>query len=596
MLSMAVAGDPRAAWFVDPDAPAQARGKALDILNRKIGTLERFAQAYPGFGGFLPWFVHCNSGRDIKPAWNYQDHVLSKQNAGFVWALFLTDYLLEQAGETALARRYEAYWRQLAARAVPMFFDPECGRIRTASRIIEQPDGSYRYALHVDSSHAEEPQIQPSYNEEWLDQPFFGELMTLFMTLFSAWEDPSAPAEIWADKTVEPAVYHTRNGQSITVCRGIWYSAIEMSHLLYLPYVDVPLVRELVRSGEAARTVHSNEHGIPGLYSMVNIPHGLHIKGAEELYAVGIPSLASQQVVFTNVIAAYAAFPVILADRPTGLAWLLNVLKANRMQGPYGMSEGVTVDGQHTALFLTWYAKGSVLLALLQPELNQLMRKALQQHRVYDRFIDLIQTEYRDAFGAITNLAGRDIEVEPPLHNVPIPPGLKGFQPQQEQVNLLQGLPFRGGDALAECFYRDADDNLCMEATNGFIYTWITPVNAATHPYMVFRYSTRDKGVFGFEIKNRFGMPLNRERQADRYRGRIMVHVDNTQGQWKTCCIDLRPLLKQADQTVITFVLVDPTTGIRFSSDGTEMAAKPPVHAVLLTETAEGFVSPADRQ
>ncbi|MFH0908205.1 MAG: hypothetical protein V1929_05535 [bacterium] len=592
VLSMAVAGNERAALFVAYDRPAQAREKALGILTKKIATLERFKENYPAFGGFLPWFIHANNGEDIQPAWNYQDRIVSQENGGFVWALVLADYILAREGETELAQRYEKYWRQLARNSVSMFFDPAAGKIRAASRIVEKPDHPIRYEPYVHEETSEEKHSQPSSRHDWLDSPFFDELMTVFMTVFGTWEDSSQPDGIWKNKVVTKATYETREGKRITVRQGEWYSALEVSTLLYLPYTDVPLVKEVFRLGEVARTVHSAENRIPGLFSMVNIPDGLKIEGAEELYAVGIPSLAQKQVVYSHVIAPYASFSVMLMDEPVGLAWLLNSLKGKKVQGPCGMSEGITVDGKNTALFLTWYAKGVVLMALLEPELNQHMQNALRKQKVYEPFLALIAKEYTDAFGSIADLEGRDLPMMAPSVELPEQRDVPDFRPSKGSVALLQGLPFQGGGELAKHFASKADGSLHLEGKTGFIYSWITPVDIAENPFINFQFKTESAGSFGFELKNRYDMPLNRIKEADRYGGRIPVNAENTHEKWITYSIDLRSLLKQADQTAITFVLVDPTMSIDFSAQGTTITAQEPKDSTLLFETKTGFSPP----
>ena len=53
----AIAGDPRAALFVSGQSPSDAPGIAAAILTKKLQTYLAFNKTYPGFGGFLPWFL-----------------------------------------------------------------------------------------------------------------------------------------------------------------------------------------------------------------------------------------------------------------------------------------------------------------------------------------------------------------------------------------------------------------------------------------------------------------------------------------------------------------------------------------------------------
>jgi hypothetical protein len=51
--------------------------------------------------------------------------------------------------------------------------------------------------------------------------------------------------------------------------------------------------------------------------------------------ATGIQKIAFETVQRTDVITPYGAFPTMLADLPTGLAWYLQMLKGPRMQGDF---------------------------------------------------------------------------------------------------------------------------------------------------------------------------------------------------------------------------------------------------------------------
>ena len=53
----AIAGDPRACRFVYGQSPSDAPGFAAAILTKKLQTYLEFNKTYPGYGGFLPWFL-----------------------------------------------------------------------------------------------------------------------------------------------------------------------------------------------------------------------------------------------------------------------------------------------------------------------------------------------------------------------------------------------------------------------------------------------------------------------------------------------------------------------------------------------------------
>ena len=56
VLAHAIA-DSRAARFVWPKAPQNASQIAVGIMQKKLKAYLAFNMTYPGFGGFLPWFL-----------------------------------------------------------------------------------------------------------------------------------------------------------------------------------------------------------------------------------------------------------------------------------------------------------------------------------------------------------------------------------------------------------------------------------------------------------------------------------------------------------------------------------------------------------
>src|SRR5207244_3940193 len=104
-----------------------------DLLAKKIDSYEKFSREYPGFGGFLPWFLISDDG--MKPTWDWEDRVPALDNGQLAWSLFLAASILKEEGFAELSRRYEAYWKRLAKNAVPVFFSPVDGKIRGVAKI-----------------------------------------------------------------------------------------------------------------------------------------------------------------------------------------------------------------------------------------------------------------------------------------------------------------------------------------------------------------------------------------------------------------------------------------------------------------------------
>jgi hypothetical protein len=403
LLALAIAGDERAALFVSPERPGDAAAVAVALLERKRASYCRFIEQFPGFGGFLPWFKTTDEGLTPMPGW--KDRVPALDNGQWAWSLFLAADVLDQAGYAALAEQYRKLWGMLARNSVPIFCDTARKKVRMVARIDD-----------VSAS----PEKGRAEGEGALEDPYEGELMVLFMTLFAARENPEwAQAnpgwfdEVWKAKTklLVRREYQTREGQSISVRQGFWYSSHEMWSFLVLPYTDDELVRRVFLNGERARTWNSAEKRIPGLFASVNSPAGEN----QYISAAGIPGpLARARVTRTDVVTPYAAFPVLLADEPTGLAWLDTMLSAPRMRGPYGATEAVTTDGRRIAPLLTWDAKATTVLALCrtQPAAAR-MGQALKRDGRYDEFLRRIHEFYRQAFGA-EPLKGEDLPLRAP--------------------------------------------------------------------------------------------------------------------------------------------------------------------------------------
>ncbi len=77
----ALAGSQDAARLLSPDAPQNAPQIAFDILELKLQTYISFNATYPGFGGYLPWYL--SNGSDVQPTWDWVNRVPALDN-GFV--------------------------------------------------------------------------------------------------------------------------------------------------------------------------------------------------------------------------------------------------------------------------------------------------------------------------------------------------------------------------------------------------------------------------------------------------------------------------------------------------------------------------------
>jgi len=139
--------------------------------------------------------------------------------------------------------------------------------------------------------------------------------------------------------------------------------------------------------------------------------------------AAGIQSLACQQVLRTDVVTPYATFPSMLINQAVGLIWYHHMLNGPKMQGPFGSTEAVNLNGTLISPLLTWDSKVTTVLAVLGG-ISNLTSEALQQQYIvqYRRFMMIVKREYSMAF---PTLDGTDIELA--LPTVSIPTNIMGY-------------------------------------------------------------------------------------------------------------------------------------------------------------------------
>lgn len=562
ILSLAIAGDPRACLFISPDDPSAASKKAVKILTKKIKSYEKFNKEYPGFGGFLPWFKASDKGLKPavfkeKPEWDWSDRVPALDNGQLALALFLASDILKQNKYYKLAKQYQNYWTRLAENSVMIFYDNSCGKIRGETKINNinsiPKQGNY---FHDD----------PYY----LISPYEGELMVIFMSLFGNWKDTSEIKKIWHQKYITRVDYPVKDEKGlnhivksvlrgifiigpkkrITVRKGFWYSSHEMWNFLVLLYQDIEIIKKIFINGEKARTWYSAENNIPGLFSSVNPP----INEEEEYYSdLGIPELAEQPVTHQHIIAPYAAFPVILADERIGVVWLHNMLLGSSMQGPYGISESITIDGERIAPLLTWDGKITVTLALIGTSTEK-MREALMRAEKYEKFKSLVKEKYEQIFSK-KPLKGEDIPFRIPTSEMPI--NNEDFKEKKysQVINVLETPKFQGGGNLLAS-YNMLKGILSFPASFGYIWNPMFRTDIKAYHYVNFKVKSTSKkqgGLF-FEIEN-----VHHQKIMKQHR----IEFPNTQDKFEMFTIDMAPFIISKDTIAGVFIITDPDTDIQ---------------------------------
>jgi len=240
----------------------------------------------------------------------------------------------------------------------------------------------------------------------FLDDPYEGELMALFMDLLANWsryEDGGAKEKKWIwrrkQRKLSSVDYEHEDG-SLLVQEGFWFSSHEQWKFIVLPYMDLPLPRRVFKNGERVRVHHSAKNSIPGIFASATPPMGTTCDTAYSkgyCGATGIQALGKRRVLFESSVSPYGAFPVILADRGAGLAWYNAMLMMPRMQTPFGSTESTNVNGTSIAPILTWDAKVTTVLAILGGT-GDLIRQRMDRDGLFDRFSDTVTHMYASEF------------------------------------------------------------------------------------------------------------------------------------------------------------------------------------------------------
>lgn len=375
ILALAIMGNSRARTLIDWVNPDRAVQSALYILERKISSYEKFDREQPGFGGFLPWFTVSDHG--FEPLAGWADLVPALDNGQLAWSIYLVYDVLEQTGNTALSARYKKRFDLMAHTCTAIFYDGR-GLIRAEARILDTiaVPIAQNYVNNVDNY--------------YLDDPYEGELMAFFITLFSTLGKENTRL-LWQrkQKNLLEVKYETPGG-NLAVVRGHWYSSHEKWNFLVLPYLDVPLAKKVFLDGEWARTRYSTAKRVPGLFASVHDSEGIYLS------ACGIQELATERVTHRRVISPYAAFPTILAGTE-GLAWLNLMLQHPKMQTPYGAAESFDLDTGRAAPLLTWDGKMTTVLAALGGVHAQIAA-CLKKDGKYAKFYSVCDTYFSKTF------------------------------------------------------------------------------------------------------------------------------------------------------------------------------------------------------
>jgi hypothetical protein len=411
LLAKVVLNDERAQQLLFGLDTDNAVTHALHILEHKMTTYEQFDTAYPAFGGFLPWFISEDRGNGVSmyPLSGWEDSMPALDNGQLAWSIFVVYHTLYKMGYDSIASRYEQRFQKMATNVKTLFFDTQRNVISGISQFTDSsgnPDSSLPPEQLI--------YIKDSYP---LTDPFEGELMAVFMALFSPDLLETQKQQLWANKFVNTRNYAATKGNTLTVIEGWAFSSHEQWKFLILPYLDNRVTRDLFLNGEKVRADYSNENEFRGFFASVNTPANTY----ESL--LGIQAVASQRGVKNTTLAPYATFPMLLADQNqqtnTGLTWLKNILAYDNMLSEYGALESYDTSTFTITPLLTWDGKALTSLAMMGGVIDE-TREFMIKEGVYLEFMHLVNTQYNIFNGEIS---GIDSLIAAPLDTrVPVSP------------------------------------------------------------------------------------------------------------------------------------------------------------------------------
>ena len=156
------------------------------------------------------------------------------------------------------------------------------------------------------------------HDDCYLDDPYEGELFTVYAYLYANWTGWDDREWLWLRKRakLQVATLTVPGYANISTQRGFWFSAHEQWKYLFLPYRDVAVNDRVFVLGEKARLLWSHVQQVPGLYASIN---GLAADDAAEMdyhSDCGIPQLATVDVQSDFEVTPYGSMNTMLLMHP----------------------------------------------------------------------------------------------------------------------------------------------------------------------------------------------------------------------------------------------------------------------------------------
>lgn len=103
-----------------------------------------------------------------------------------------------------------------------------------------------------------------------------------------------------------------------------------------MPSLDVSVYKTIQTNNEKARTWHSVDQHICGMFASVTGPAKTNSDNMDYYSDCGIESISFQKIQHTHMVTPYSVFPLLLVNRAHGAVWLHNMLTSPAGQTIYG--------------------------------------------------------------------------------------------------------------------------------------------------------------------------------------------------------------------------------------------------------------------
>ncbi|MBI2916047.1 MAG: hypothetical protein HYY07_04230, partial [Elusimicrobia bacterium] len=449
----------------------------------------------------------------------------------------------DKKGHKELAKRYFKYWQKMVKNFVPIFFNPQEGKIRGVARIRDVHSKTIAPSNYADGGY-------------FLDNSYEGRIAVLDAILYGVWQNANDKKRVMDSLLLVKATFVAKDGRRFTIERGHWGSSHEAWWAIAGCDLDHPVVRRVFINTQKARTWFSADHGYPGNFASTHIPVAGN-QDPEYEGALGFPP-AREKIARYDIFAPYAAFPIILANRKVGWEWF-HAMTPPQIFGKYGLFDSISADGTKVANLYTWDGIVTTLEAMDGGSADE-HRESLKEDGKYDEYMSLEGGWYEGVFGK-GKLEGEDQDFALPTARIPTV--LLGGQKSDSSgiADVLNGSAFKGEGKLFKDGFTFENGVLSLSPLNGYIWNRPDRTDLKVNHFVNFRVNTRggENNGFNVELKN------TEDNLITPFR--LRIEPPDTSNSFQVYSADVTSLLKSQNTMLGVFAISDPNTDVQFKRE-----------------------------